>query len=902
MLLRVRQQQRLVLTFMSLIVPLTMMFAVLAWSKNSFAEGIARARWVDSSHIVLKLTHGLTVFSGTRFLMADSSRPFQGNPLLLDLPLLSTQGSFAVLSTAGLNRATIDQVLQRPLRIFVVNFQNQILDSTALQYAGILDELYYYEGDDLGVVKKSETLWTAKLWAPTAQRVSIRLYEKASMDNSQPSIVFPMVRNNGVWSVALSALYENYFYLYEVDVYQPLTDAVNKELVIDPYSRSLAINSTKSQMVDINSSQSKPSHWDYLQKPALASLKEAVVYELHIRDFSANDENVPFFERGTYLAFSQSQSSGLRHLRELASAGLTHVHLLPFNDFGSVNEDRSTWQTYDGGTQGPLEEPQSVIGRQRQQDSYNWGYDPVNFFTPEGSYAFDAEGVSRLRETRGMIQNLNRAGLRVVQDVVFNHTYRYGLEAMSVFDRIVPGYYYRVSDEGTAYQTSCCADTASENRMMEKLMIDSVVYWAKTFKVDGFRFDLMSFHTHDTMVKIREALRELSLAKDGVDGSKLLLYGEGWAFGSLHQKNPQAAMTLLNSYGLGFGFFNDRLRDAVRGGTTHSSEKSDQGFATGLFFDFNQEPANRNTPVNSHDQENKLLALGDVIKAGLAGNLRDYAFRDHHGQMTRSGQVIFRGDPVGMAAQAIETVNYVSAHDGYTLWDAVQAKAPFYTSGRNPRLATSADRQRMHQLALAIPLLGQGVPFFEAGVDLLRTKQGDQDSYDSGDFFNRVDWNGNTNYWGAGLPPAWKNYDDWSFWQPRLQEPAMRSSRLDIQRTSEYFKALLRLRKSSSLFKLNTLSEISSQVSFIDNDSRPEPGLVAMKLQNQSESLLVFFNASREPRSFSHAILAREWRLHPLLDQKMDPALVGVRLNRETQQIEIPGRTTVVLQMSKELL
>ncbi|MBO9668541.1 MAG: DUF3372 domain-containing protein, partial [Bdellovibrio sp.] len=521
----------------------------------------------------------------------------------------------------------------------------------------------------------------------------------------------------------------------------------------------------------------------------------------------------------------------------------------------------------------------------------------VHFFAPDGSYAMDPQGLSRIRETRSMVQAINNLGLRVVQDVVFNHTYQNGLTRFSVFDKIVPLYYYRLNDEGETYNTSCCADTASEHIMMEKLMIDSVTHWARTYKIDGFRFDLMSFHSRSTLLKIKQALRSLTLADDGVDGSKIYLYGEGWAFGSFFDKRPLESMNQLNAYGAGIGFFNDRLRDAVRGGTTSSKEKSDQGFATGLYFDFNQEPANVNTPPNVNDQRGKLLHLADVIKVGLAGNLRDFSFREHLGSVIYAGNLMFRGSPVANSAEAIETINYVSAHDGYTLWDAVQAKAPFYTRDRYPQTATAADRQRMHQLAMAIPMLGQGIPFIESGVEILRSKNGDQDSYDSGDFFNRLDWTASSNYWGEGLPPAWKNLDDWSFWQPRLQAATLQPSAQQIRQTREYFKALLRLRQSSVLFKMNTLDEIMNNLVFIDNENSGDPGLIAMILHNQQEALLIMFNSSKEPRVFSHKVLSYAWAVHPLLNAQVDPVLAQVKLLPAQSQIQLPGVSTVVLKL-----
>lgn len=858
-----------------------------------FAHGLvhavsARAQWRNSSELLINLAQGLRVTSDMRFFISDGAMPFRQSQNVIELPLISSGSHHALVSTAHINHHVIDTLIRGPLKAVVTNGRGETLDSMTIQYAGLLDHLYYYEGNDLGPVAHHNE-FSLKLWAPTARQVRLFIYSSPDANPQDPQAILPMDRENGIWKTYLPRSYENFFYLYEVEVFQPLTGQMELSLATDPYSRSLAMNSAKSQIVNIDSEQLKPSGWDHLTKPVLHSLVDSVIYELHIRDFSSLDATVPFYERGTYSAFTQDNSLGMQHLKSLAEAGLTHIHLLPFNDFGSVNENKSLWQNYHGRSS-YLEEPQSIIGQIRSEDPFNWGYDPVHYFTPDGSYASDPHGGARIKEVRQMIQSLNKSGLRVVQDVVFNHTYNHALEKFSVFDRIVPLYYYRVNEEGLAHKSSCCADTASEHRMMEKLIIDSVIYWAKTYKLDGFRFDLMSFHSKQTMSLVRDSLRSLTVEKDGVDGSKLLLYGEGWEFGSLYDRHADQAATAVNSYGLDIGFFNDRIRDAVRGGTTNSSEKSDQGFVTGLYFDFNREPANRNTPTHLEDQKMKLLHLGDVIKVGLAGNLKDYRFREHLGSSITGGQLRFRGTQVGTAASPTETINYVSAHDGYTLWDAIQAKAPFFNPERSPAMASITEKQRMHHLALALPLLGQGIPFIESGLEILRSKNGDQDSYDSGDFFNSLDFSLRDNGWGRGLPPAWKNYYDWTFWQPRLTEPAMAVSAEEIVKTKNYFKALLRLRKSSSLFRLQSQEEISQKLQFLDAN---QPGLIAMLLTDQEETLLVLFNASKDPRTFTHSVFTESWDLHPMWDPTVDSALAEVAISKS--YVSIPGRSTVVL-------
>ncbi len=869
-------------------------FIILFQSLSVQATGV-RAQWLDSTRILYRLSPGTYISSTTQFFLADGTQSVKTGSMT-SLPLISLKDDQALLDTSMLSRTDIKNLISRGLRVFITTDSKQILDSSAIQYSGLLDDQFYYDGHDLGGDCLNNKC-NLKLWAPTAQRVRAFLFSTATTPIDQAQILNMNLEDKGVWSLSLPPEFKNSYYLYEVQVYQPFTDKVETNLVTDPYSKSLSVNGTRSQMADLTESSLLPSGWQNLQKPVLNNLKDTVIYELHIRDFSANDVSVPEDLRGTYLAFNQKNSAGMRHLKALADAGMTHLHLLPFNDFGSVNEDKSTWENYVGNSPN-LKEPQSVLSGIRASDPFNWGYDPVHYMAPEGSYARNAEGTARILEVRQMVKALNESGLRVVQDVVLNHTYENALGTFSVFDKIVPLYYYRLDDQGQAYRTSCCYDTASEHRMMEKLMIDTVVHWAKTYKIDGFRFDLMSFHSRATMERLRQALRALTITNDGVDGSKIILYGEGWSFGSLFNHAPAESMSIENSYGTGYGFFNDRLRDAVRGGTTNSVEKSDQGFATGLYFDFNYEPANRNTPTDEASQKAKLLHLGDVTKAGLAGNLRDYTFKEHLGSIVHAGDLRFRGSPVAVASQALETINYVSAHDGYALWDAIQAKAPFHTQGRTPDLASAEDRQRIQQLALAIPLLGQGIPFVEAGTELLRSKNGDQDSYDSGDFFNRIDWTGTTNYWGEGLPPSWKNIDDWPLWQPRLLDPGLKVTPNLIAKTDNYLKALLRLRKSSGLFRLNTLDEISRQLSFIDNETRPEPGLIAMLLQNQNESLLIFFNASRENRSFNNSVLKKNWSLHPLFDDKVDKNLSAVIMNQSQGSIQLPGRSTVILKLN----
>ncbi len=575
------------------------------------------------------------------------------------------------------------------------------------------------------------------------------------------------------------------------------------------------------------------------------------------------DLSVPSALRGTYRAFTLDGTEGDRHLRALAASGITHLHLLPVNDFTSVEEDPARRRDPQISDRFPSDSPlpQEAIGRLRALDSFNWGYDPYHFLVPEGSYATAPHGGARVLEFREMIQGLHRKGLRVVLDVVFNHTFAAGLANEAVLDKIVPLYYHRIDQEGQVRNTSCCSDTASERWMMEKLMRDSLELWRQHYKIDGFRFDLMNLHSVSTMGRLRDYLRK--------QDPSIVLYGEAWPFGSLLEKDPAGAFTQGKAYGQSIGVFNDRIRDAIRGGTTDSKEKSDPGYVTGLFYDFNHEPANRDTPVDLAQQRSKLLWLGDIVRIGLAGNLRDYRFTDHRGNTVKGGDIHFKGGPTGFAQNPEDNVNYVSAHDGYTLWDSLQAKLPFHTRTRDPGTAPLNERVVRQLLALGLIAFSQGIPFFDAGSELLRSKSGDQNSYDSGDWFNALDWSAARNGWGIGLPPSFSNPEDWPFWRPRLADPALEPGAAEISLARQKFFEMLKVRKSSALFRLKTGSEVQARVRFLDAELGPmqPPGLIVMELIDEEadgrdldpnwKSLFVAVNVTNDTAVFLHSRLGR---------------------------------------------
>ena len=360
-------------------------------------------------------------------------------------------------------------------------------------------------------------------------------------------------------------------------------------------------------------------------------------------------------------------------------------------------------------------------------DGFNWGYDPFHYTAPEGSYATDPSGTARNEEFREMVKGINGAGQRVVMDVVYNHTPASGQDPKSVLDRVVPGYYQRLNATGQVETSTCCANTATEHPMMEKLMIDSVLTWAKDYKVDGFRFDLMGHQPKAAMVRLRAALDRLTLRRDGVNGRKILLYGEGWNFGEVADNARFVQATQREMAGTGTATFNDRLRDAVRGGGPFDEDPRVQGFASGQFTDPNGAAVNGSPAA----QRQALLLNQDRIRVGLTGNLKDYRFTDRTGAVVTGADVDYNGQPTGYTSDPQEAVNYVEAHDNETLYDALAFKLPQDTS--------MSDRIRMQTLALSTTAFSQGISFWHAGGDLLRSKSLDRNSYDSGDWFNVLD-------------------------------------------------------------------------------------------------------------------------------------------------------------------
>ena len=510
---------------------------------------------------------------------------------------------------------------------------------------------FHYSGHDLGVTyNKAES--TFKVWAPTAYGVEIVIYSTAASPKGE---LIPMqYGEKGVWWCKLKGNLDGLYYNYLV------THGEETVEVVDPYARATGPNGKRGQIVDL--AKTNPPGWEKLPWLPLESPVDAIIYEVHIRDLSAcpgcgikaQGQYLGLIEEGTETC--EGIKTGLDHLKEL---GITHVHLLPIFDFATIDE----------------EDPAS---------SYNWGYDPLNYNVPEGSYATSpVDGRVRIRELKAMIQGLNQAGIGTIMDVVYNHTFH---SVASSFNKLVPGYYYRHHQDGSFSNGSGCGnEVADERSMVRKFIVDSVTYWAQEYKMAGFRFDLMGLHHLETMQAVRRALDLIS--------PQILIYGEGWTAAA--STLPEGVRSLKeNTVHLpGVASFCSDLRDGLKGHVFHTNEG---GFIQGAGYE-------------------------ETVKFGIAGAVQ-------HPQIDYS-HILYSKGP--WAITPAQSVVYAEAHDNLTLWDKL--------------LCTTApedeeERLRMMKLAHAILLTSQGIPFLHAGQDFARTKGGDPNSYQSPDHVNQLDW------------------------------------------------------------------------------------------------------------------------------------------------------------------
>lgn len=786
--------------------------------------------------------------------------------------------------------------LKQQLIVVALDRSQQAQKVSFVQTGAVIDALYTQgkndadEVNDLGAVVTADGV-SFKLWAPTAQKVSVQLFD----DNLQAIAggYLPMVEDThtGVWQVQAGEQARYAYYKYQVEVYHPASKQIGTLLVTDPYSLSLSVNSEYSQVVNLDDASTQPDNWNNHKVPTVKNIEDNVFYETHIRDFSAHEQrlsNTKF--KGKYKAFSEQSSDGIKHLKALQTAGLNNIHLLPTFDIATVNEDeskhldiddnlgkvcaitpktsicqqdynseqsiRSLLQSY--AVEG--EQAQQLVSELRQVDNYNWGYDPFHYTVPEGSYAVNAQGVSRLVEFREMVQSIHNMGFRVIMDVVYNHTHQAGLESNAVLDKIVPNYYHRLDViTGAIEQSTCCDNTATERVMMAKLMTDSLVVWARDYKIDGFRFDLMGHQPKDAMLAAREAVRAVD--------SDTYFYGEGWNFGEVASNSQFIQASQLELGGSEIGTFSDRLRDAVRGGGNNTRDS--QGLGNGLLTLPNENANKQQSLADYH------LRM-DQLRIGLAGNLINFPLKQVSGKEVLGKDIPYGDQPTGYALDPADTINYVSKHDNQTLWDNSQYRLAYDVS--------TEDRVRMHLQSLSYTFFAQGIPFLHMGSEFMRSKSFLRDSYDYGDWFNRVDFSKQENFYNVGLPPAVKDQDNWPLIKQVLagHEGRDHVDAKHIQFSSEVFKEMLAIRMSSPLFRLTSEQSIIDKVSFLNVGSSEkssgqgeteQPGLLVMKLDDNAgavvddnyQSIIVIFNLSNEIQHFNSAVnSAQSYQLHPI--------------------------------------
>ena len=813
------------------------------------AYSAARAAWLDGSRLRwagvpaegrFRLHHSrqglLLVAPGDRVAGSDGALSLQVVPPGAETAAtrrFSHIGPGPTLAVRAPDLSALPGLLRDQVVLTREDALGRVLEATPVQVAGVLDALYAPAAalEDLGAQVRakgppgaaaSPTAVPAapatapasatagrrtgfKLWAPTARQVQLCLYPAAQAPASE---LLPLRRDaaTGAWHHLHPADLAGRHYAYLVDVHVQGKGLVRNR-VTDPYALALNADSQRALVVDLDDPALKPQGWDATERPRrVLSATDLVLYELHVRDFSIGDASVPPAHRGKYLAFTDTGSNGMRHLARLAAAGVTDIHLLPVFDIASVPEQgcagpdpaalAAAARAHPGGPQ-----VQALLEPTRGSDCFNWGYDPWHYTVPEGSYASDAaDGTRRIVEFRRMVQALHRAGLRVGMDVVYNHTTASGQHPKSVLDRIVPGYYHRLDAQGAVTTSTCCDNTATEHLMMGKLMIDSAAVWARDYRIDSFRFDLMGHQP-------RAAMEQLQRAVDTAAGRHIHLIGEGWNFGEIKDgaRFEQAAQGVLN--GTGIATFSDRGRDAVRGGgccDTGPEQVTRQGWVSGLHLDPNEAARAAGQAGSAED----LLHAARLVRVALAGTVRGVPIPTGRGPDLPAEQVMYAGQPAGYASQPGEVVNYTENHDNQTLFDLLAFKLPLST----PR----EERARVQHLANAVVALSQGIAYFHAGQEMLRSKSLDRNSYDSGDWFNRIDWTFTDNGFGAGLPPRQDNEGSWPLMAPRLADPALKPTAAEIAWTREAFLDLLRIRSSTTLLRLRSTEDITGRLRFLN--------------------------------------------------------------------------------------
>jgi len=599
----------------------------------------------------------------------------------------------------------------------------------------------FYNEKPLGISYLKEKT-TLIIWAPTASMVLFRFYSEGT-DGELLDVIQMKKGNSGEWSAQVDGDNQGLYYTIQCQI-----DGRWMDEIPDPYAFAVGVNGRRGMICDFK--LTNPEKWDTDKRVLPVHYTDMVLYELHVRDFSI-DEYSGIKNKGKYLAFTEHGThspegvkTGLDHLIEL---GITHVHLLPVFDFFTVDEAHP------------------------EKKEYNWGYDPLNYNSIEGSYSTNAYMAEvRIREFKELVKALHDAGIGVIMDVVYNHT---GLIHHSFFNQTVPGYYYRQRPDGNFSDASGCGtEIASEREMVRKYIIDSIRFWAEEYHLDGFRFDLMGVFDIATMNTIRHEL-------DKID-SKLILYGEGWTGGESPMNEKKRAIK-SNALKLErIALFNDDFRDGLKGkwGTPNSL-----GFASGLTL--NEETVKYSiVAATSHPQ----IVYNYVDSIKWAWSI-----------------------------SPLQSVNYVSCHDNYTLYDKLKISRPD---------ATLFELTRMVCLAGAVLLTSQGIPFLHGGVEMLRTKKGNGNSYKSGDEINHIDWSRKTLF----------SY------------------------VNDYFRKLISIRKKHPAFRMDNTEQIQKHLKFSDHYM---PGVIAYELSefannDQWRFIQIIFNNNPHPIVFP--VERRNWK------------------------------------------
>jgi pullulanase len=620
-----------------------------------------------------------------------------------------------------------------------------------------------YTGNDLGLTY-TPAKSVFKLWAPTAEKVQLLIADAELQDFAGTHDM--KKANNGVWSYSLPSDQKGKYYAFRVMINGKWSDAVT-----DPYVKAVGTNGKRGVVVDL--AQTNPAGWKEDKSPAFKNATDAIIYELHIRDASIA-ANSGIHNKGKFLGLTETGtkneeglSTGIDHLKEL---GVTHIHLLPFFDFRSIDE------------------------AQPNKQQYNWGYDPVNFNAPEGSFATNtADGITRIREFKQLVKTLHKNGMRVVMDVVYNHT---GLTANSNFNQLVPGYYYRQTADGKfSNATACGNETASERPMMRKFILESMKYWVQEYHIDGFRVDLMGVHDIATMNLIS---KELHAIKPGI-----LLYGEGWTAGSSPLPDSLRALKKNAQQLDRIAVFSDDIRDGIKGSVF---EHADRGFVSGK------------------------PGMEQSIRFGIVAAGR-------HPQVDYS-KVNYSKAPY--TTQPYQVVTYAECHDNHVLWDKLALSAID---------ATVEDRIKMHKLALAIVLTSQGISFLHAGTEFLRSKKGVENSFESPDSINAIDWSLKT-----------KNRE-----------------------VFDYVKELIKIRKQHPAFRMMSAKQVADNIRFID---AVPTGVIAYTInaaavKDPCKKIMVILNGTT--RSQSIDLAGGEWKIlsgiPPFNQSGKDPVKIDLSLS-----------------------